>query len=199
MAISVSGNPALCDDPVTYTINIDAAGSGVPGQAPYNYKWQLGNGVFTNDPYSTFKSYGNTNSISINPLVDLPQNSEVNFYLYASAMSAEGVFVNNVLQIKRICLPEKPAETSLVSALAISKVSVYPNPANSALLITSPNFAGDANYSIHSVDGKMLSFGQIIMAETQPTKIQINLPNGYYTLQISSDMNFISTPFIVEN
>ncbi|MCC6410418.1 MAG: hypothetical protein IT270_02090 [Saprospiraceae bacterium] len=199
LAISISGTTALCDDPVTYTINIDASGFNVPGQAPFTYKWQLGSGIFTNNPYSTFKSYGNTNSITINPLIDLPQNSEADFYLYSSAISSDGVFVNHILQLKRICLPEKPAETSSVSALSISKVSICPNPAKKALHLTSLGFAGNANYSIHAVDGKMLSFGHIIIAESQPANIQINLPNGYYTLQISLGKHFLSTPFIVEN
>ncbi|MCC6413201.1 MAG: T9SS type A sorting domain-containing protein [Saprospiraceae bacterium] len=199
LEISISGNPTLCEDPVTFTINVDAAGTAVPGQPPFTYLWRLGTGIFTDNPQYTFKSYGDTNNITIDPFVDLSQNSQTNFFLYVCVMSADGVIVNQILQLNRVCLPEEPAETSLVATLSKPEVFIFPNPTSRALFLTSSGFSGNANYTIYTVDGKSISSGQLVLIDSQPASIHINLPNGYYMLQIATDAYSFSHPIIVEN
>ena len=72
----------------------------------------------------------------------------------------------------------------------VSKISLYPNPANGKVAISLGNLGnGDAHYFIMSAEGKLVKsgvFGQGVSNTVQTLDIS-NIPAGSYFVKIAGD------------
>lgn len=191
LKIDISGPSPVCNQENTYTIQIDAPGSGVPGSGFYTYKWYLGPSPYKN-PLSG-NLIGTTSSIAIDPY-DFPYET---FWIYASVHSDDGVFTTDVIEFENPCEFLRPAKRQIL--LPGDFFALSPNPACGFIDITfdKEQILSERTYLIYNAQGQQVKHGAIASGSDY-TRIYFCLPVGIYTLQIRNGIAATSRKFTIQ-
>ncbi len=85
-------------------------------------------------------------------------------------------------------------DISGMSDVSSSEISLYPNPANTEVMLRS-NFKNANTYSIYDISGKCLLNGSLTGSDLNPINIQ-NLEAGYYLIRIAGQDGLSTKSFI---
>ncbi len=84
-----------------------------------------------------------------------------------------------------------------INELDISQITIYPNPANNNLILSSANIAGKLTIEIFNIEGKFLKSEALSFAN-QTTIDVSNLKRGVYLLKIESADGIVTTKKFVK-
>ncbi len=84
-----------------------------------------------------------------------------------------------------------------INELDISQITIYPNPANKILILSSANIAGKLTIEIFNIEGKFLKSEALSFAN-QTTIDVSNLKSGVYLLKIESADGIVTTKKFVK-
>ena len=206
LGVNISGPQFICEETATYTANITPPGTGVPGVGPYNIRWGVCDREFptTSHPLVPLGSSATLSMQSGN----LP--SPV-FWLFVSVISADGVFMNDIIKVDNPCGIPTPLIGGSISFVEkeapISNAQVFelaPNPANQTLHVKLLGQKQDtqSKYSIFSSLGDLVCRGIVESAAQQNFEIDLSkyrLPDGLYYFYLNVDTFSGVQKFIIHN
>jgi aminopeptidase N len=77
------------------------------------------------------------------------------------------------------------------------KLKIYPNPSNGVINISHPAFDKEATLNIYNENGSLI-FSNKVKKKINNSLIYLNIPKGFYSIDLQSENKTISSKFIVE-
>jgi hypothetical protein len=77
------------------------------------------------------------------------------------------------------------------------KIKIYPNPSSGAINISHPEFKKDAILNIFNENGSLI-FSKKVKKKTKKSLFFLEIPKGFYLLEIQSENTSLKQKFIVE-
>lgn len=123
------------------------------------------------------------------------------FWLFVSVISADGVFMNDIIRVDNPCENAGGNIAGIVSFSDPKKIQLTPNPVNQLLHLQFIGQVKDAlvNYSISNSLGQMVLNGVEKMGLQNGLDIDLgsrSLPDGLYYLRLDYDGCFDTQKFI---
>ncbi len=189
LRVDIIGPEFVCDETVSYSANITLPEAGVQGVGPYSVLWRVNDSEFfsLNDPGTLI---GNSNPIVITSgMMPTPV-----FWLYVSVSSADGVVVNDIMEVDNPCgvpVPLVSGNIDYILPVDYKKMRLFPNPATNKLhvQILDQSSETDLSYTIINTLGEIVIYEKISFL---PQILEIDLkshsiPQGVYYFYFQSD------------
>ena len=197
LATGISGPAPNCTQSVAYTANIDPPGVGIPGNAPFTYKWFFGAAPYTNPLSGTY--IGNAATVNLNAAA-IPY---AEYWLYVSVHSSDGVTATSLRKFVNPCfVAEEKAVAPVEDGQPESGFVCYPNPASDRLVIAvSGTLSHEEKYVYEVFDalGSSRTRGDFKLQSGEYShSFSFQLPAGLYTLCLQAGATRISKIFVVE-
>jgi hypothetical protein len=77
------------------------------------------------------------------------------------------------------------------------KIKIYPNPSTGEINISHPEFKKGANLNIYNEAGHLV-FSEKIKKNTNNSSIFLNIPKGFYSIELQSKEHSLKDKFIIE-
>ncbi|HNL37516.1 MAG: zinc-dependent metalloprotease [Saprospiraceae bacterium] len=179
----IAGPAPNCTQGATYTAALDLPGAGVPGNAPFTYKWYFGAAPYTNPLSGTF--IGNSHTVSLNAAA-IPYEK---YWLYLSVHSSDGVTATTLREFVNPCFAAEEKAALPDGTMRPSTGFVcYPNPASDRVTIAfseEMNHQGNYHYQIFDALGSLRLSGVFQLSEEAYCQtIPFDLPAGMYTIRL---------------
>lgn len=197
LAVDISGPGNIaCNGSGTYTTTITPPDAGIPGVAPYQYSWIVGE--------APFKSLTGPGTIQVGTSATITLNSNNipydNFWLFLNILSSDGVMANDLVLVNKIpCGPERSIALPFTdNGNNDFKFSVSPNPTQDHILL---NFNASDETSVLSYN-ILNNLGQVMISgkiQQISQEMPVTLPSGVYNLRIFSSTVHASQKLIINN
>lgn len=77
------------------------------------------------------------------------------------------------------------------------KIKIYPNPSSGVINISHPEFKEDAILKVFNENGSLI-FSKKIKKKTNNSLFYLNIPKGFYSIELQSESKTLTNKFIIE-